>query len=326
MKTARYAMLLMMALAAVFSLTTLTAAAAGTQNASPDTAAYIDNQSHSIAADGSLWYRFDYAGDRSPITVTLVNGNNSGLAFNVLTPDQAKDWWEATPIGRGTPQQLNCNTLQPAPNGQCQGDDLMWMGDFNAGGPYYVQVLNHNPNNAGFDLMIEGTGVSLGKQMQSAAASAAAMTNTTPSTTTSGQPFAAVSNPSNYDPAHALAISSTPQTIPATTSRWYMFNYAGDKSAATVRLLNGNRNGLQFNVFTPEQIADWWEATPIGKGTPQGVNCNTGEPSVGVQCSSDDLLWVGQFNSGGPIYVQVYNPTSSPVDAPLMVEGSGVMQ
>ena len=69
-------------------------------NTDPDHAYALDGQVHSIAANSSLWYRFDYAGYRSQITVTLLYAANSGLAFNVYTPAQISDWWEAKPISR----------------------------------------------------------------------------------------------------------------------------------------------------------------------------------------------------------------------------------
>ena len=134
---------------------------AGAANSEPATSSYIDGQSHSINNGQSLWFRFNYAGDRSHITVTMPNGYNSGIAFNVFTPEQAQDWWEAKPIGRGTSLVLDCDTGDPAPYGGCQSNDLTWDGQFNAQGTYYVQVINNNPNASSFTLTIEGTGVSV---------------------------------------------------------------------------------------------------------------------------------------------------------------------
>lgn len=134
---------------------------AGAANSEPATSSYIDGQSHSINSGQNLWYRFNYAGDRSHITVTMPNGYNGGIAFNVFTPEQAQDWWEAKPIGRGTSLVLDCDTGDPAPFGGCQSNDLTWNGQFNAQGTYYVQVVNDNPNSSRFILTVEGTGVSV---------------------------------------------------------------------------------------------------------------------------------------------------------------------
>ncbi len=58
----------------------------------PNRAAYIGAQSQSIAANATLWYKFDYSGDRSEITLIMPNGANSMVAFNVFTPDEVKSW------------------------------------------------------------------------------------------------------------------------------------------------------------------------------------------------------------------------------------------
>lgn len=131
------------------------------EGADPGTAAYLDNQVHPIAPGASLWYRFDYVGDRSQITLKLLWGNGSGIAFAVLTPEQARQWWDVTPVGRGTAQMLDCETGEPSDTGECPSDDLTWIGRFNAPGTYFVQVVNHNPGPASFQLTIEGTGVML---------------------------------------------------------------------------------------------------------------------------------------------------------------------
>lgn len=296
-------------------------AAAAPGNTFPGAAAYIDNQSHSIAPNASLWYRFDYAGDRSTITITMSNATNTGVAFNVFTPSQIGDWWDEHPVGRGTAQAVNCGTGLPQDNGGCGAADLTWVGDFNAGGTYYVQVVNDNVNAMNFQLMIQGSGVTLASQI--AATSAGASLGTGSSTTTA-QP--AVPSPSggNIDPGHAMVLDNQGHTIPANSSLWYRFNYAGDRSAITITLLNGTNSGLGFNVFTPAQVGDWWDEKPVGRGTAQTVNCDTGLPEESGGCQAYDLSWIGDFNASGTYYVQLVNNNSNATTAQLTIQGDSV--
>lgn len=127
----------------------------------PALATYLDNQSHTIPGGGALWYRFNYGGGNSLITVTLLSGAGSNLRFNVFTPEQMLVWEpRLTPIGRGTVLAINCNSGLPAPGGGCQGNDLVWGGKFRASGTYYVQLLNDNPQAVTFTLTVAGEAVS----------------------------------------------------------------------------------------------------------------------------------------------------------------------
>ncbi len=323
MKSLRYLAIVLTALGLLFALTALTAAAQGVSNTSPTTAAVIDGQTHQIAANSSLWYRFDYAGDRSHITVTLPNGNGSGLAFNVFTPAQIGDWWDTKPIGRGTAYQINCETGEPQPNGQCQSNDLTWDGQFNAPGTYYVEVVNTTGSPLNFQLTIQGTGVTLAPipaATQPATASAPTAAPPTPAPTATAAPATAT----NTDPGHALALPAGLINLPANGSLWYQFSYSGDRSQIVITLPGGNASGVRFNVWTPQQVGDWWEQNPIGRGTAQAINCDTGKPQTNGACQSNDLDWSGNFNAAGTYYVQVINTNTTPVTAQLLVQGSGV--
>lgn len=142
----------------------VTGARAEAPNSEPATAAYINGQPQSIPANSTLWYKFDYAGDKSEITVLMPNGANTLVEFNVFTPEQAQDWWnpKAKVIGRGTAYQIDCETGKENYMGQCQSNDLKWVGQFNFPGTFYVQVVNHNTGTANFTLTIQGSGVSVG--------------------------------------------------------------------------------------------------------------------------------------------------------------------
>ncbi len=303
MKTLRYMTIVLAALALLFSVNVLTVAAADA-NTAPAQAAYIDSQSHTIAANSALWYRFDYAGDLSQILITLPNGNASGLAFDVFTPTQVGDWWETAPVGRGNPH----------------GDDLIWSGNFNMPGTYYVEVINNTSSGMGFSMSIASTGVSLGAATGQAGRGGAGVPAPAPALnyTPTGGPVM------NTDPGHAAMMDNKAHTIAANTALWYTFNYAGDKSLITIVLPNGNVSGVQFNVWTAQGASDWWDLQPVGRGTAQSIDCTSGEPKDNTGCWSNDLNWNGKFDLSGTYYVQVINTNSTPMSAQLQIQGDGV--
>ena len=321
-KTIRLFMLWFAALALLGLVSARPAAAAAPTNTFPGGAAYIDNQTHSIAANTSLWYQFDYAGDRSAITVTFVNGNQSGIQFDVFTPAQIGDWWETPPIGRGTAQTLDCSTGLPDTSGTCLSNDLTWTGNFNANGTYYVEVVNTNSSGPQtFQLTIQGTGVTLAAQPMTATSQPTA----TPQPATSGSSATtATATSTNTFPGGAAVLDNQPHTIPANGSLWYRFNYVSNHTQVTVTLVNGTSSGLGFNVFTSGQLGDWWDESPVGRGTTQRVNCANGTSTVSGGCQSSDLTWAGSFNDNGTYYVQVWNDNSTPTTAQVTIQGAGV--
>ena len=127
----------------------------------PNKSVPIDNAPHNIAANSATWFRFNYTpltdtGEHIAKTVRLVNGNHSGVRFEVWTPDHVNDWWDnQKPVGRGTVYLLDCDTGEPSETGQCESPDLMWIGGFNTGATYYVRVVNDNRQPAVFTLTIQ---------------------------------------------------------------------------------------------------------------------------------------------------------------------------
>jgi hypothetical protein len=299
------------------------ASAAGPTNTFPGGAVYIDNQSHTIPANMGLWYRFDYTGGRSPILVTLLNGTDSGLGFDAYTPLQALDWWETPPIGRGTPPPLSCVTMKLRLYGQCKGRDLRWLGDFDAAGTYYVRVVNYTGYDLSMQLTIQGSGVLLGGQTPAVLrVTATPLPTAVPGVTS---PSVGGEAATNVDPDHATVLDNQIHSIPANSSRWYRFNYAGDRSQITVTLLYAANSGLAFNVFTPAQAPDWWEAKPIGRGTILILDCETLQPAPFGQCQSDYLYWDGKFNAPGTYYVELINYNATPMTAQFTIVGTGVL-
>ncbi|HZQ04967.1 MAG TPA: hypothetical protein VFD70_00190 [Anaerolineae bacterium] len=144
MKAVRRVLIALTALAIVVGFGAGTALAAGKD---PASATYVDNQTHSIAGSPTEYYRFEYNGNNSLITIRLLNGANGSVAFNVYTPEQINEttWWILPPIGRGTKF----------------GNDLQWAGRFYAPGTYIIEVQNFSPQSQSYTLAIEGADVRL---------------------------------------------------------------------------------------------------------------------------------------------------------------------
>ncbi len=130
-------------------------AAQGPTNTNPGSAVYIDNQWHAIPPNTTLWYLFDYNGDRSIIEMVLLDGFTNKLEFSVYTPDQITPTSIGTPIGRGAAPQVSCDT------GKCPSAHLLWKGNFAGPGTFFVEVINRNAINVPLGLVILGGGVTL---------------------------------------------------------------------------------------------------------------------------------------------------------------------
>lgn len=120
----------------------------------PATALYVDGTSQTIAGNSSLWYKFNTSSsnvrDDAVLTfLTLANGNNSGVAFDVYSGGQIAGWWDATPVGRGTSQSSM----------GVQSDNLTWAGMFNGNGVEYIRVTNSNPYATTFTLQETQAGI-----------------------------------------------------------------------------------------------------------------------------------------------------------------------
>lgn len=126
----------------------------------PGQARTIDGQQHILPAHSATWYRFGYGADpntgkRPVMTITLVNGKDSGVRFEVYAPENLNAWWNNQPTGRGTVQMVDCTTGEPSETGECKSPDLVWKGAFGAGGTYYVRVVNDNNSQSFYVLTIQ---------------------------------------------------------------------------------------------------------------------------------------------------------------------------
>jgi len=227
------------ALALMLSVGAFSVGAAGTD---PTGAPYLDNTTKVVGPNGTVWYRFEYAGDHSQINIKLLNairdGVDRGLSFKVFTPSQMSEWWKNDGIGAGNPK----------------GDDLIWTGNAHEAGTWWIQVKNTNPTDVPFNLAVTGDKVSFAPPTE---------------------PVTAVTLPSaaalveNAVPDKAMPVTAGPNVIPAGTTAWYRFPYSGGHDQITLDVPNGADENLRVSVLTPEQVKSWWNATPVGQATPK---------------------------------------------------------
>lgn len=105
-----------------------------------------------LAAAGSRWYAFDYAGGGSQVRVRLVTVPGGSAGFVVWTPELIERWGlglRVEPIGRGSED--------PTAEGV-----LTWSGSFAAAGTYYVVVEDaaSSAETSYYLLEVSGDGVS----------------------------------------------------------------------------------------------------------------------------------------------------------------------
>jgi hypothetical protein len=155
-------------------------------------AVYLDNQWHTIGPGATLWYAFGYAGDRTTVTITLVNGVQLGMSFNLYAPDKPSD----QPIGRGTSGQVNCND-----GNRCPSPDLTWTGGTSSGGTHYVKVINNTSVGKSFLLTITTGGVTLYPNAP-AVATGYSYPYVAPYAPSYGYPYVAPSSVPSYTPRY----------------------------------------------------------------------------------------------------------------------------
>lgn len=220
------------------------AAAVSAATGTPVGAPYVDNSTHSIAPSTSTWYRFEYAGDHSQVTVSLVNAKGTGVGFEVYTPTQMNKWWDTDPIGVGSPQD----------------NDLVWNGNSHEGGTWSILVINKNPGTTTYQLVVNGKGVTFA-----------------PPTVTQPVPAPVVPQPSvspstNALPTQARAVDASPQVILPNSTLWYTFYNDGTRDQMIITLVNGSDEHLRMHIHTPSQIVTWWDTDPIGQGNKKGAD------------------------------------------------------
>jgi hypothetical protein len=118
----------------------------------------------------------------------------------------------------------------------------------------------------------------------------------------------AVASATGVEPVGTPYVDNAPHSIAPNTEAWYRFEYNGKHDQILVRLVNARDDGLGFQVFTPNQMDEWWKNDGIGMGSPQG----------------DDLIWSGNSHESGTWFVRLTNEKAIPQTFTLEVTGEGV--
>jgi hypothetical protein len=115
----------------------------------PDSAMALPSGGQMLAVGQRVWYAFQYAGDGSQILVDMSAQPGGSASFAVWTPDDVRNWAQGggeKPIGRGTDNPF-------------YNDDLVWSGNFNTAGTYYIVVDQTGGAPATINLHVTGSGV-----------------------------------------------------------------------------------------------------------------------------------------------------------------------
>lgn len=125
----------------------------------PQTAAWVyDSRERIVLGKSSLWFKFLYAGDGSLAEIKIPEGSLRKLAFKVFDGNQINLLGLNAPaVGQGSSPLVNCSGVR------CPSVDLMWSSKFPGPGTIYIQVLNDNPGQVNFNLVVTGSGTILGQ-------------------------------------------------------------------------------------------------------------------------------------------------------------------
>ncbi len=128
-------------------------------NLYPWDAIYVqDYRTRIIPGASSLWFKFDYVGDRTPVIIRLPSGYKIHVRFYIYTQDRAtRVYQDGDFIGAGTPPLTDCFTSR------CPSDDLLWSGGFGERGTFYIRVTNEESAWKSFQLQVSGPGAILGR-------------------------------------------------------------------------------------------------------------------------------------------------------------------
>ena len=103
--------------------------------ATPELGLPPDGVPRPLAPNSALWFQFTYGGDRTQIEIHLLDGGAPDISFALYTPEQMEARQRGDkikPIG-----QMTRASGEPA-------RELMWAGNFNRGGVYFVVVQNYS--------------------------------------------------------------------------------------------------------------------------------------------------------------------------------------
>lgn len=243
-----------------------------------------------IQSGESHWYTFRDEGDNGQITVEMDVEGDAG--FSVYTPGQVAVWQDGgdlNSIGIGT---ANDNVSA----------DLLWSGNFNQSGDYYVVVSQRNSGNSNYQLRISGADVwfpaPAAEMTATTPAMDAAMDATTPAASTSAQ---ATDGMNTLLPGAEAVVS---------------FDYDGKAGQILASLDSDPDSAITFSIWTPDQ----WERRSQGQDI-QPIGRGSANDFV-----DGDLSWSGNFVDSGTYYLLLTNGSSQTASYSLSISGDGVSQ
>lgn len=268
------------------ALIVMTSAVAAFAATGPESATAPGDGWVTIQAGESHWYTFRDEGDNGQINVEMDVDGSAGFA--VYTPAQVTAWQnggDLDSVGIGTS------------NGNVSAD-LLWAGNFNQSGDYYVVVSQRNSGSSSYQLRISGADVwfpvPAAEMIASTPAMASESVADSPSTPASTEPNALL-------PGAEAVVS---------------FDYDGKADQILVSLDSDPDSAISFSVWTPnewQRRSKGQDVSPIGRGTANDL-------VVG------DLSWSGNFVESGTYYLILTNGSSQNANYTLTISGDGVSQ
>lgn len=123
--------------------------------ASPTDPLMVTGNWQTLPGNSTLWFYFDYSGDKSQIQATLQDNGASNVQLAVYTPSLAAAWLNdptTKPIAIGS---------QPGASSDMSMYDLYWRGAFNIPGRFFIAVSSNNASAIQFLLTVKGDAVLL---------------------------------------------------------------------------------------------------------------------------------------------------------------------
>lgn len=120
------------------------------QGHNPSAASIKYNTETMIRRFSTIWYRFEYLGDRSPISVVLEGYGVQDLELHIFAPDQVDpqtNTVRGTPIGRGSVNRTQA------------GHAMIWNGSSPQSGTFYIAVINKTDRTIIYRLNVTGPAV-----------------------------------------------------------------------------------------------------------------------------------------------------------------------
>jgi hypothetical protein len=255
-------------------------ALAATAGSGPESALAPAGKWMPLAVGQETWYTFNYAGDGSQVLARMGVDPEGSATFSVWTPanvQQRAQGATVTPIGQGAANNMF-------------GGDLVWTGNFNVPGAYYVVVDQAGSVPGHYALTVSGSGVSFPQPKQVKAPVSGA------------KPMVPTGN-------------SLPLTVGQ--QHWYTFDYTGDNSEILARMSVDPAGSAEFSIWTPALFQQLGQAAPGDKVDPVG----RGAVDNGL---GGDLVWQGKFDAPGTYHILVDQVGSVPGSYSLNVTGDGV--